>query len=56
MWLLLNILSFFFILQAGVKGTLGRLVGVFEVSCRLFAVLFWFSNVNKLWSMFVNEK
>lgn len=38
-------------LQAGVKGTLGRLVGVFEVSCLLFAV-----NVNILCRMFVNEK
>lgn len=38
------------------KGTLGRLVGVFEVMfvcCKLF--FFWSSNVNILCGMFVNE-
>lgn len=31
-----------FILQAGVKGTLGRLVGIFEVRCHLLPVVFSF--------------
>lgn len=38
------------------KGTLGRLVGVFEVSCLLCLLFFWSSNVYVLCSMFLRLK